>query len=180
MVPHVNEAAAAAQLGVLAEGARNGRVPAGQLGPAHDQRAQVAGLDHLLERHMAGVIAHHEVDAQLHTHRLAVGDHLVTLLQRQRQRLLAEDVLARRGRVHDLAVVQMRRGGDVDRLHARVVEYLFHGLVCVGIVLGPAAQASFLADVLDSDKVGVRTGYNAFRDGPAVSDAPAADYSPVD
>ena len=73
-------------------------------------------MDRLPHRAVRGGVAKMVVRAHDHAARAAFGDHRAGVVERQRQRLLAENMLARLGCGKDLGAVQLVGRRDVDRI----------------------------------------------------------------
>jgi hypothetical protein len=81
----------------------------------------ISSLIFWFEGVVAHLVGHHELDpGGFHC-----GGHAVTVGQRQRHRLLAEDVLARRRCSQHHRSVAVGLAGDDHRLYVRVVEQVF-------------------------------------------------------
>ena len=88
---------------------------------AREQRpADPAGLDRLAHGAVGGGVAQMVVGAHHHARRPAGRHHLAGVGQGHRQRLLAQHVLAGRGRRQRLREVQLVGGADVDDLDRRI------------------------------------------------------------
>ena len=102
-----------------------------------DDLAEVAALDERAHLEHGGEEPAHIVHGKdRRAFLLHGGHHLRRLLRRHAQRLLADDVLARRERGEGLLDMDFVRRGDVDDIHVRRREH--RGVVVVAIDLGDA------------------------------------------
>ncbi len=122
---------------------------------------------------MAHLIGHHEAHAGL----VDGVDDAVTILQRQRHGLLAENVLARSGRSQHHLGVAIGLAGDDDALDVRVVDHIVQVRRVGHAVVGRCLPAPFLVVIPAGDQLHVVVGEHtlAIRIGMAVGKADHAD-----
>ncbi len=89
----------------------------------HD-RAERAGLHQALDLQHGRLVAALMADAELHPGGAAGGDRALGIRAGERQRLLAEDVLAGAGRHRDLRGVQRVRRAQDDRIDRGIVQHV--------------------------------------------------------
>ena len=108
-----------------------------------DQRAtDPTGLDRVAHGAVGGGVAQMVVGAHDHGGIAAGHDHRASVGQAQRQRLLAQDVLAGGGGGQGLILVQLVGGADVDDLDRRVGQQGLDAVMAVGdAVLGGVGLA---------------------------------------
>ena len=95
----------------------DGRIPAGELGAAHDHFAQRARLHQLAHLLVIDVLPHAPGEHEFHPGFGAGGFHLVHFLHGNGDGLLARHMFAGLGGLHGLAAMDVLRRGDIDRLH---------------------------------------------------------------
>ncbi len=175
---HVDQRAASALSRVLPPRALDLRIPARQLGPQIDDLAEPALVDQLLDPDVRPVELHHVAFLEEHAPAAAEGHGLPGLIEAERQRLLAEDVLARLGGQLDLPGVAIGRRGDVDRFDLRVGQQV--GFAAIGprdVELG--GHALGVDRVHDRHQAAVlRLEHSGNR--AAAGDAAGADHAKID
>ena len=142
---HVNQRAAAAELGILAPSALDLRIPAGQLGSHVDDFAQLPFGDQFPNLLMRAVELHHVAFLENDTVLAAEFDGLFGFGRREGQRLFAKDVLAGFRGLRDLARMAPDGRGDVNGFDLRIGQQLGFGRVR----LLDAKLRGDLLDVLD-------------------------------
>ena len=132
------------------------------------------------DRPVSRGVAQVVIGAHLHPRRRARLDHAARVGQGQRQRLLAQHVLAGRGRSQGVLQVGFVRGADVDDVDGGVGEQSVNGVIgSADVVLARIGRATFRAVAHYRDDVAVALGANR-ADHPFRRDGAGADESPAE
>ena len=108
---------------------------------AHAQDAtQAAGGDKVADRQVRAGVAEMMVGREGDALRFGGAHHFHRLVQRHRQRLLAEHVLARRDRRHCLGVVLLVRRRNIDRVDLRLESSASRSVVLPGCHAVPRSR----------------------------------------
>ena len=180
MGSHIDQGAAMADGRILAPGSGNRRIPAGQLGAAHDYFAQRVALDQFFGLLVIDIIPHAEPQHELEP-RLAAGFlHPVHFTSRDGQGLFAENMLAGADRLDHLAAMDIRGRGDIDGIDRLFQQFLFSRSAMRNPELAGHGLRARFGNVHDRNQLGIGHHLFEFGDGSPGCNAATPDHTPTD
>jgi hypothetical protein len=143
-----------------------------------DRLADLTSLDGVPHRPVARGVPQVMVGAHHHTGGGACLDHGAGVGDAESQRLLAQDVLAGLGRRKGLGKVQLVGRRDIDGIHRRIGQKLFHAVITArNAVLPGEGGAAFGTAAHHRDNFRIVLSANG-ADHPLLGDRAGADQSP--